>query len=48
MPDRKNYLLHINPGSAGKSGLHKVITMVRFVIDRDDIKDLEVFEAKRY
>jgi putative phosphoesterase len=48
MPDRKYNLLHINPGSAGKSGLHKLITMVRFVIDKDDIKDLEVFESKRY
>ena len=47
MPDRKNNLLHINPGSAGKSGLHKVITMVRFTIDGDNIKDLEVFEAIR-
>lgn len=47
MPDRKYNLLHINPGSSGKSGLHKVITMVRFVIDGENIKDLEVFEAKR-
>ena len=47
MPDHKNNLLHINPGSAGKSGLHVVITMVRFTIDGDNIKDLEVFEAKR-
>ncbi len=47
MPDPKYNLLHINPGSAGKQGLHKMITMVRFVIDGSDIKDLEVFETKR-
>jgi len=47
IPDPKYNLLHINPGSAGKQGLHKMITMVRFVIDGSDIKDLEVFETKR-
>ena len=47
MPDRKNDLLHINPGSAGKTGLHQVITMVRFVIDGENIKELEVLEAKK-
>ena len=47
MPDRKNDLLHINPGSAGKTGLHQVITMVRFVIDGKNIKELEVLETKK-
>lgn len=47
MPDRKNNLLHVNPGSAGKSGMHKKITMVRFVIDGEDIRDMEIFEANR-
>ena len=47
MPDRKYNLLHINPGAAGKQGMHKVITAVRFVIDRADIKDLEVLEIQR-
>jgi putative phosphoesterase len=47
MPDKKYKLLHINPGAAGKSGLHKKITMVRFTIDGDQIKDLDVFEADR-
>jgi uncharacterized protein len=45
--DQKYQLLHINPGAAGKSGLHKVITFVRFVIDGKNIKDLEIFEAER-
>lgn len=45
--DDKNDLLHINPGAAGRSGLHKHQTAVRFVIDKAEIKDLEVFEKKR-
>lgn len=44
MPDNKLNLLHINPGAAGKSGLHKVRTLIRFIIDRGDIRDLEVIE----
>lgn len=47
MPDRKYNLLHINPGAAGNSGLHNSITMVRFVIDGADIRDLEVFDLRR-
>ena len=45
--DDKNNLLHINPGAAGKSGLHKFQTAVRFVIHGENIKDLEVFEKPR-
>ncbi|MDA3953441.1 MAG: metallophosphoesterase family protein [Bacteroidales bacterium] len=45
--DDKNDLLHINPGAAGKSGLHKFQTAVRFTIDEEEIKDLEVFEKLR-
>jgi len=45
--DKKNQLLHINPGSAGKYGLHHVITAVRFVINGDQIKDLEICEVER-
>lgn len=47
MYDKQNELLHINPGSAGVNGLHKVITMVRFVIDGKNIRDLEVIELPR-
>ena len=42
--DKKNNLLHMNPGAAGKSGFHQVRTMLRFVIDGDKIKDLEIVE----
>ena len=44
MFDQKYQLLHINPGAAGVHGFHKVKTMVRFTIDGDKIKDLEVIE----
>ena len=47
MFDKKYNLLHINPGAAGKSGLHKQITMVRFVIDGEKISDLEIYERVR-
>jgi uncharacterized protein len=45
--DKRFGCLHINPGAAGKSGFHKSITMVRFIIDRDQIKDLEVLDIPR-
>ncbi len=47
MYDKKHQLLHINPGAAGNSGFHHVITCVRFVIDGNDIRYLEVFEKQR-
>lgn len=42
--DKKFELLHMNPGACGKVGFHKVRTMLRFTIDRKEIKDLEVVE----
>ena len=45
--DKKYELLHINPGAAGHSGFHKVITAVRFQINEDKIENLEVFELPR-
>ncbi len=42
--DKKHNLLHMNPGACGKSGFHQVQTMLRFVIEADKIKDLEVIE----
>lgn len=44
MYDRQLQCLHINPGAAGKSGFQKVRTLVRFVLDNGNIKDLEVIE----
>lgn len=42
--DKKLSLLHMNPGACGRQGFHQVRTMLRFVIDGKDIKDLEVIE----
>jgi hypothetical protein len=47
MYDQKFNCLHMNPGAAGKYGIHRSITMIRFVIDRDQIKELEVLDIKR-
>lgn len=44
MYDKDLGILHLNPGACGKSGWHKVRTMLRFVIDGSEIKDLEVIE----
>ena len=46
MFDKKLNCLHINPGAAGKTGFHKVRTLVRFSIEQDKIKDLEVIELE--
>ena len=40
-------LLHINPGSAGKNGIHKSITAVRLIIENGNMRDLEVFDIPR-
>ncbi len=42
--DKTLNMLHINPGAAGIYGFHKVRTLVRFTIDNDTFKDLEVIE----
>ncbi len=42
--DKELKCLHINPGAAGKQGFHKQRTLVRFIIDDKNIKDLEVIE----
>ena len=36
--------LHINSGAAGKQGWHQVRTVVRFTIDKKDIRDCEIIE----
>jgi uncharacterized protein len=45
--DDKFGVLHVNPGSAGKSGFHAIRTAVRFAIDGDQIKNMEVIELSR-
>lgn len=45
--DKKLNLLHLNPGAAGKHGFHQIRTMLRFVIDGDNIKDMEIIELEK-
>ena len=46
--DKRLNCLCLNPGAAGKSGFHTVRTLMRFVINGADIRDMEIIElAKR-
>ncbi|HHB52488.1 MAG TPA: metallophosphoesterase [Saprospiraceae bacterium] len=45
--DKKLDLLHLNPGAAGKSGFHKVRSMLRFGIDNSGIKNMEIIELEK-
>jgi uncharacterized protein len=45
--DKKFDLLFVNPGAAGNSGLHRVRTAIRFVIDKTEPKNMEILEIKR-
>ena len=47
MYDKELELLYMNPGAAGKSGFHKVRTALRFTVENDKIRDLEILELKR-
>lgn len=42
--DKKMKILYINPGAAGKNGLHNVRTIIRFTIDHGKAKNMEVIE----
>lgn len=44
MYDESLDCLHMNPGAAGKQGWHQMKTIVKFVIDKNDIKDCAVIE----
>ena len=46
--DKKNNLLYINPGAAGKFGFHKKRTMIKLEIINEDLKKLEVIELNEY
>lgn len=48
MYDKKLGCLHMNPGAAGKYGFHQVRTLLRFVLDNGNIRDLEVVEMSRW
>ena len=43
----KNGMLFLNPGAAGRSGIHKKATMLRFVLAQKKIKKMEVIELPK-
>lgn len=47
MYDKKHACMHMNPGAAGRNGLHKKITCLRFIIEGRQIRDLEILEKDR-
>jgi putative phosphoesterase len=45
MPDPKRPgLLHINPGAAGFHGFHRVMTLIRFTLEKGKVKNLQAIE----
>ena len=44
IPDRKNDLLHMNPGACGIKGFHSVRTLLLFSLNKGQIKDVRVVE----
>lgn len=44
MQDRKNNLLHMNPGACGVQGFHKIRTLLRFELNQGKIENLEAVE----
>lgn len=47
MHDPQHNLLFINPGAAGKYGIHTHLTFLRFTINGDKLSDLEVYDEVR-
>ena len=45
--DKKHKILHLNPGAAGKSGFHKVRTMLRFELNNGAIENMEIIELEK-
>ncbi|MGE9515886.1 MAG: metallophosphoesterase family protein [Solitalea-like symbiont of Tyrophagus putrescentiae] len=45
--DNNYNLMHLNPGAIGKSGYHKVRTIIRFSIDGKELKNIEIIEINR-
>lgn len=46
MMDHNLHCLHINPGAAGLYGQQTVRTLIRFVIEGHEVRDLEVIELR--
>ncbi|MCP4309904.1 MAG: metallophosphoesterase family protein [Bacteroidetes bacterium] len=44
IPDNKGGFLHMNPGSAGRYGMHQKRTLIRFEISRGRVDNADVIE----
>lgn len=44
IPDKKGGFLHMNPGSAGRNGMHHVRTLIRFEIEGGRVNNADVIE----
>jgi uncharacterized protein len=42
--DKRLRMLYMNPGAAGKTGVHKVKTILRFSVNNDKLQDMEAIE----
>ena len=47
MYDQQLHLLHINPGAAGKQGIHQMITFVRFDVNGKEISNVDIYQEKK-
>ena len=47
MYDKYHNLLFINPGAAGKYGIHTRLTMLRFEIEGEEIKNMGIFDIPK-
>lgn len=45
--DEKYNFLYLNPGAAGRYGIHTRLTFIRFEIDGKQIKNLEVYDEPK-
>lgn len=48
MYDSTYRLLHINPGAAGRQGMHKVGTLVRLELDNGTPRNLEILDFPKF
>lgn len=47
MQDKENNLLFINPGAAGRHGIHTRLTFLRLTVDGARLNDLEVYDEPK-
>lgn len=48
MFDPRLQTMVLNPGAAGQTGFHSLVTALRFRIAGDQLTDMEIFEKKRF